>query len=475
MKSGSYFASTAIIQSANEFEINHRFVINCLLRFANSYLMGTDKRVALTPLNVTISILDLLWNLSDKIVLVPMLVKLGCATKSIHWISTDIFKLHINELADPVFSIIYNTSRDKTGLTQLRKDYGFEALMTCKPLVDGKNDDGLKRSFGMTLIALTTSDEQPETNKEFILSISKMLYEWCKNTAKTADLRYDGCHSSELLELLHRAFSNTFVIKNLLDEESNDETKPIQFFAQFLLSIYGALLDKEANELEKRAAIYLLRILLHISNYPEYKKELIAMNRFCVIIEGLAKRPRQDYAKRIWCNLQHEISSGLLKSDQSPMIYISYEKTDRKFCESLVNEFRKKTTIRIWVDYENVDSWEDIWAYVEPIMKTATIIIAILSTAYSQNMEKFQELTYAISNNKVVNEKKGLMAVQAEPSARLDRLWLTNMFQDKTVFHYEDNIEKLAHRICEKIIVSKKTFIPCCTVPAKRLSVKPVT
>ncbi|CAF0946139.1 unnamed protein product [Adineta steineri] len=51
--------------------------------------------------------------------------------------------------------------------------------------------------------------------------------------------------------------------------------------------------DPEPDELEKRAVKYLLRILLQISSYPEYLKQLIDNNQFFIIIESLANRPKR--------------------------------------------------------------------------------------------------------------------------------------------------------------------------------------
>ncbi|CAF0975786.1 unnamed protein product [Adineta steineri] len=135
--------------------------------------------------------------------------------------------------------------------------------------------------------------------------------------------------------------------------------------------------DPEPDELEKRAVKYLLRILLQISSYPEHLKQLIDNHQFCIIIESLANRPKRDDAKRIWCNIQQIISTNEQKKERSSKIYISYDRTDEEFCKEFVKELRKRTTIPIWVDYENVDLSDDMWEYVSLNIISATVVITL--------------------------------------------------------------------------------------------------
>ncbi|CAF1548970.1 unnamed protein product [Rotaria magnacalcarata] len=449
------------LRSVYEFGKNYHPVISSMLKFIDKYLTDGNNENSSMPLEIITQTLSILWSLSDKIVLVPLFAELGCAKKSIQWIATNCFAFHIKTLGDAIFSIVHNLSRDKTGLTQLRNEKAFEVLMKYKQLVEEQNDEDLKLSYGMALISVTVSDEQPEENKEFIIWVSRTLYGLCKITIYEDDLRYNGCHLSELLELLHQAFANTYVVKDILSSESNDEVKPVAFFAQCLLSIYGALLDKEVDDLEKRAAKYLLKILLQISNYHEYHKELTEINQFCVIIEGLSKRPKQDDAKRIWSNLQGEISSNQLKKEKSSMIYISYDRSDEKFCESFIGELRKRTSIPVWVDFEHVESWDDMWEYVLPVIQSATVIIPILSTAYGENTDKFQEVSYAIGTSKSQDKSKKLIAVTTEPDFSFNRAWMEDLIGEHNLVPFDNNTDNVVFKVCAQIIHSKKPLMKC--------------
>jgi hypothetical protein len=331
--------------------------------------------------------------------------------------------------------------------------------MERKQLINDENGEQLTESFGRTLIALSTSDEQSDENKKLILNTTETLYQSCKKADQDTKLTYDGYHLSELLELLHRAFTNTYVIKHILEDRIDEKPTAIQYFSELLLSLYGALLDPEPDELEKRAVKYLLKILLQISSYPDYLKQLIDNHQFCVIIESLANRPRRDDAKRIWCNIQQIVSPNESKTKMSSMIYISYDYNDEEFCKEFVKELQKKTTIPIWVDYEKVELCDEMWEYVSPIIISATVVIILVSTAYGDNTDKFQELSYIISTNKSRDEKKGLIVVATEPNFNFKRSWMKDLLHHKTAVPYENNMGHMASKVCEEIGVAKKSLM----------------
>ncbi|CAF4340496.1 unnamed protein product, partial [Adineta steineri] len=281
-------------------------------------------------------------------------------------------------------------------------------------------------------------------DKKLVLDTSQNLYQLCMKTDQRDDLTFEGYHLSELLELLDRAFTNTYVIKHILEDKINEKSTAIQYFTELFLSLYGALLDPEPDELEKRAVKYLLRILLQISSYPEYLKQLIDNNQFCIIIESLANCPKRDDVKRIWCNIQQIMLTNERKKEMSSKIYISYDYTNEEFCKEFVKELRKRMTIPIWVDYENVDLSDDMWEYISPNIESATVVIILVSTAYGESTDKFQELSYIISTNKSRDENKGLIVVTTEPNFTFNRSWMKDLLHGKPMVSYENNIGHMA-------------------------------
>ncbi|CAF1074757.1 unnamed protein product [Adineta steineri] len=428
--------------------------------FINNCLTNTNEHVSSRVLRVTNSILTLICNLTDKLTIISIFIDVGYIRKIIQWIRTDIFASHIHVIGEPIVNIVYNLTRDKTALKQLRTEKAFDILMERKQLINDENDSELTQTYGWALIALATSDEQSEENKKLILDTSENLYQLCKKIEQD-DLTFDGCHLSEFLELLDRAFTNTYVIKHILEDKINEKSTAIQYFTELFLSFYGVLLDPEPDELEKRAVKYLLRILLQISSYPEHLKQLIDNHQFCIIIESLANRPKRDDAKRIWCNIQQIMSTNEQKKERSSKIYISYDRTDEEFCKEFVKELRKRTTIPIWVDYENVDMSDDMWEYVSPNIISATVVIILVSTAYVESTDKFQELSYIISTNKSRNEKNGLIVVATEPNFNFNRSWMKDLLHDKTMISYENNIDHMVWNVCEQIGVLKKPRMKC--------------
>ncbi|CAF4304766.1 unnamed protein product [Adineta steineri] len=149
------------------------------------------------------------------------------------------------------------------------------------------------------------------------------------------------------------------------------------------------------------------------------------------------------------------------KKERSSKIYISYDRTDEEFCKEFVKELRKSTTIPIWVDYENVDLSDDVWEYVSPNIISATVVITMVSTAYGESTDKFQELSYMISTNKSRDETKGLIVVVTEPNFNFNRSWMKDLLHDKTMVPYENNIGQMAWNVCEQIGVLKQPRIKC--------------
>ncbi|CAF3641687.1 unnamed protein product [Adineta steineri] len=456
-----YFAGRGVIRSNKEFSNNYTSLMISFQKFINNYLTNTNEYVSSRILSVAESILNLLWSLTDKLAIISIFIDIGYIQKIIQWIRTDIFASHIHVIGIPIVNTVYNLTRDKTALKQLRTEKAFDSLMKRKQLIYNENNSKLTRIYGWALIALATSDEQSEDDKKLILDTSEKLYELCKETDQKDDLIFGGYHLSELLELLDRAFTNTYVIKHMMEDKINEKSTAIQYFTELFLSLYGALLDPEPDELEKRAVKCLLRILLQISSYPEYLKQLVDNDRFCIIIESLANRPKRDDAKRIWCNIQQIMSTNERKEEMSSKIYISYDHTDEEFCKEFVKELRKRMTIPIWVDYEKVDLSDDMWEYVSPNIISATIVIILASTAYGESTDKFQELSYIISTNKSRDENKRLIVVATKPNFNFNRSWMKDLLHDETMISYENNIGHMVWNVWEQTGVLKKPRIKC--------------
>ena len=139
------------------------------------------------------------------------------------------------------------------------------------------------------------------------------------------------------------------------------------------------------------------------------------------------------------------------EKEKSSTIYISYDWADQEFCKAFVNELSKKIP-NIWVDYKHMELCE----YLSLIIKSAIVIIILLSTAYGESTDKFQELSYIVSTNKLRDKKTDLIVVKAEPNFEFNRSWMKELLSDKISISYEQNIDNMASKVCDQIEVSNK-------------------
>lgn len=453
------FSRLAVIRSANEFRNSFSALMKSLQVFVDGRLTSAENYVTSSLLGVVCIILEFICLLTDQITLIPMFIDTGLVEASIRWIGTDMFTSHISSVGTSIFLIAYNLSREKVGLKQLRSMNAFEILMKRKQRVLQEDDEKLKEVFGTTLLALATSDKESEENIKIMLNTSTNLYKLCMAAGHDSELKHGGFHVSELLELLYRAFSNTIVRKFILQMKINEQLTSIQEFEQLFLSIYGALLDPEPDELEKRAVQYLLKILLQISSYPEYLKELKDNIQFCVIIESLKNRPMQDEAWRIWCNIQQKIPSHETEREKTARIYVSYDWADEEFCQVFVGKLREKITIPISVNYEDGELSDETWDDSCRTIESATVIIALVSTAYGESTEKFLEIAYVISSNKSRGEQESLILVEAESNYSFNRDWMHDLLHEQALIGHDNDIGSMADKVCEQIVRSNKSLL----------------
>ena len=455
-------ASVAVIRSANEFENSYSVLMKSLLVFVDECLTGVSNQVPPRWLDVITAILGLIWNMVDKIVLIPMFIKLKFVERTIRWIRTDIFASHIKSMGSPIFSIVHNLSRERKGLKQLREKKMFDVLMEQKQIVQDGEDEELRTHFGRTLIALVIGPKQTEENIKLIVDTSTKLFQSCMTAGQDSALKHDGYHVSELLGLLYRAFSNSFVRNIILQMQIDDQLTATHAFAKLFLSLYGALLDPEPDELEKLAVKYLLRILLRITRYPEYLKELKDNIQLCVIINSLKNRGKEDEAWHTWYQVKQNISNDKPEEENTPRIYVSYDSTDEEFCKGFVKELRKRISVIISADFEDGESSDETW-------DSATVIIALVSTAYGDSSDELLEISNNISTNKSSNDQQSLIVVEAEPNFQCNQDWMQNLLQDKTRIVHDNNIGSMADEVCMHIVNSNMSLVRYVTCSIKNM------
>ena len=452
----------------DEFSEKYKSLMEDLCMFVDEFFANIDNLFA-DDLYMSIieHIVSIVYNLSDKPPLVPMLVDAHYAKNGIKWFEKLSFQKSTKDLHKLIMIIIQNLTRHKEGLQALREEHdAFKTLMKCKPLLDLEADyelGGMAQSFGMSIIALATSDDEQKENEELIRTVSYKLYQMCTKAAPFSNklLRYGGYHLSELLNSLNDAFSNTAIIRFILGDKPPKPDR-IKFFAELLVSLYGSLLNQEADYLEEIIGKSLLNILLYISNYEEYRVELCKHDQFCVLIEGLSKRSEQNITKRIWCNLNliknPEEPFPQLKVKKQPMIFISHNWSmkDMRVCISFVEELKKLTDLPIWVDFEELGYFEDSWDDIALAINQATVIIVLLSSAYCESPINFQELTYAVtlSEARTQSEKSSFIFLEIENDTAKKREWISklisNLSKENEIISYDKDQHQMALKVVEQ-------------------------
>ncbi|CAF2831534.1 unnamed protein product [Rotaria sp. Silwood2] len=405
-------------------------------------------------------------NLTDHTLLVPMFIEVGYAAATVKWLDGSSFENLTGNLNTTILGIIYNLSRHSKGSKALRKEQAFEILMKRKSFI--MSQEKSIHVFGSLLIALAKNDEEQKANRDLFLQTSEKLFQDINMIhKKNGDLRHGGYHLSELLYLLHGAFSNTAIVRNILGDEFDVKRESILFFGDLFLTVYGPLFDHEADHPEKLVGISLLKILLCISNYPEYLNVLKSHLPLCVLIESLAKKPKQDVAKRTWFNIQLlsnlNSSPNESKIDKDPMICISYNWADKEICKSFVKNLRNFTSVTIWVDYENVDETDAIWDFIAPAIDSATIIVVLASSAYDDSRTNRQELIYAMSRARLHNKGLRFIVVDIEVNFKFNREWMRNLLEDKERISYKDKTEEMAKEVAIRVLLSKNNSLITCT------------
>jgi hypothetical protein len=459
-------AEKAIIPSANEFGRKYQSLMQYLCTFIDKFFDNTKTLSNdIFYMNIVYCILSMVWNLTDRVPLVPMFLDAGYANSIVKWIKKLSSGYPWSQLHEQVISINHNLCRHKMGLYILRENDAFKILMKYKPLLKWENDsqlDDMTQAFAMSLIALATNDNDQAENKDLICKACEKLYRLCEKAAKEPSLRKDGFHLSELLHSLEWALFNTTVVRHMLGNHPNVNKESIQFFAQLLISFYGTLLNPEANDHEKSIVRSLLKILLCISSYHDYREELQSHGPFCILIESLTTRPKQDIPKRIWANLELDEkpnpSSHPIILNKPPMIYINYNWKDIDFCVSFVDDLSKLTKVPIWVDYENANWFDDMWDHIAYPLKHATIVVVLVSDAYCNSVTNFQELSYAIETAETQSGRKkdSIIFVETECDVINRREWISNVSKDKKLIFYNENQQEIARKVIEHDTFSKK-------------------
>lgn len=355
-------------------------------------------------------ILLLIWNLSDRTVTVPSLLRTGFGKSVIEWLNyptlTDIVRR-------PMVSIVHNLSRHDDGADELNRYAAIDTINRMQQL------DSVRYSK-MTLIntmalALLSTPEQIKVDPTGTKTILDQLLQTTINASTAKQYRYNGFHVSEPLAVLVKLFVDDTTIDYVMNRAEtyppSNPTSTIQLFSDLLIRFRVAL--TENNRLDQFTFIALFNILWSISFHNVYHdileqnielistiKNVAQKNSNQIIVEQYVPRSMQNVKKAadgILFNLGLEIPiCQKMITQEKPLIMISYSHANNDFCDRILELLDQKTDLfDIWIDKRCCKSSDDVWESIAKGIKNAQLIICIISTEYLASKACRQEIIYA--------------------------------------------------------------------------------
>jgi hypothetical protein len=360
--------------------------------------------------------LSFLWNLSDRTVTVPSLLRVGYGKSVLEWLNSPTLT---NSERRPMLSIVHNLSRHDDGADELNKYGAIETINRMQQL------DSVRQSkmalINTMALANLSSPEQIKADPTRTKTILNQLLQITIKASTAKRYRYNDFHVSEPLAVLVKLFVDDLTFDYVMNQaETNPPSNPtstIKLFSDLLICFRQSLTEK--NRLDQFTFIALFNILWSISFHEIYHEILkqntelidtiknLAKNDSQIIIEQYVPRSMQNVKKAadgILFNLGLETYSivapiGQLTAtttQQKPLVMLSYSHANNEFCDRILELLdRKADLFDIWIDKRCCKSSADVWESIAKGIKNAQLIICIVSSEYLASKACRQEIIYA--------------------------------------------------------------------------------
>ncbi|CAM4762838.1 unnamed protein product [Rotaria magnacalcarata] len=393
-------------------------------------------------------ILSLLWNLADRTVLVPKILKCGLSKRIVSWLGQASM---INDTGRrPFISIAHNISRHDDGADELNQLGAIQIIKQYQNIKTGTVDSHNLIAI-MTLALLSTPDQIKQDKKGMNAALNQLL-QLVIDAAKGDRFRRDGFHVSEPLGVLVKMFvveerTLDYILCHAETDPPSDIVSTISLFISLFMAFENAF--KGIDYLEQFTLIALLNVFWSISFQANYVQELANNEQLIKKIRSLLDdekeqeileqyKPRSmegalQAARGILHNLnldnktdvnieklnrsrQSDRPEGLEKNNDSlselplvqkskevdiPWIMISYCHVDDTFCSRILELFSTRSeTFHIWIDRTHCQTSIDLWESIAEGMESASVIVCLLSNSYLESKSCRQEFVYAIDSLK---------------------------------------------------------------------------
>ncbi|CAF4119036.1 unnamed protein product [Rotaria sp. Silwood2] len=389
--------------NAMRVHVDQKLQTTVLQQHANERLISVHQRILL-----------LLWDSSDRTVVVPSLLRTGFGKSVIEWLN---YPTLTDTARRPIVSIVHNLSRHDNGVDELNKYGAIETINQMQQL------DSVRQSTMLLIntmaLALLSTPNQIKADPTGTKPILDQLLQITINASIAEKYRYNGFHVSEPLAVLVKLFVDDTTFDYVMNQaETHPPSNPIstiKLFSDLLISFHVKL--KEKNRLEQFTFIALFNILWSISFHEVYHHTLkqhielmdiiqnVAKYDCQIIIEQYVPRLMQSVKKAadgILFNLSLEIPSITIplvhpiSAQQKPLVMLSYSHVNNDFCDKILEILDQKTDLfDVWIDKRCCKNSVDIWESIAKGIKNSDLIICIISSEYLTSKACRQEIIYA--------------------------------------------------------------------------------
>lgn len=215
--------------------------------------------------NLTDGIISLIWNISDRTILVPLLLQTGYGPSVIEWIKQRETKFRREKLDAPLH-ILHNLARHDDGIDLLNR-YHARNIVDNIALESNDDDDNSDLAIHIVMIRVLLMDSKQIETKTSICSqkIVDLLFDLTSKAAKGERYRHDGSHVSEPLSVLVKLCHNETYLDYLL----NQPQSIVEFTSSLLIKFYPSLKTQE-HLLENFTCVIIFNFFYLISNHQKY-------------------------------------------------------------------------------------------------------------------------------------------------------------------------------------------------------------
>ncbi|CAF1438264.1 unnamed protein product [Adineta ricciae] len=358
-------------------------------------------------------ILTFLWNLTDRIILIPILLRTNLAENTLKWIQQSDSLTEKSRRAFP--SILQNIARHDQGAEKLNQ---FDAIEILKAYQQKNLEKSGSRKLLISMtIALLSTPEQLKDNKKGMNVALNQLLQLVIESFGSDRFRSDGIHVSEPLQVLVKLFvveerTLDYILNHAETKSSSNLVSTICLFIEIFLQFSDSL--KQSDRVEQFTLIAITNVLWSIS-FLHYSKEEFLKNKLFIrtikkINEDLDENDIiQQYKPKSMENIQQAIQGILHNLDfQQESIHSTQNRTGQKwimisYCHEnidLCNEISKylKNSIKdlnIWIDQTHTNGSVDLWESIAQGIEQSTAVLCFLSEEYFQSKSCRQEFVYA--------------------------------------------------------------------------------